>query len=338
MNSGSGRARARRRSAATARLACCVTAVVAMAAGVSGCSGGSGSKPAAAVTGPSISGKPAMAVSVDAALAKEAFTPYAGLGTLVNDGLAPNESLSSLATACITTAGYPAEADAVPIGVVLSEGLALTEPFGAWGYTGAAQAAKAGFFPVPGSNLAEVGLNGSGTDPDDLPAPEQSAAKKCSGIVNDFEQKQWSTSLADISTLDQAVVADDAKDPSVVKATAAWSTCMAKDGYDYSAPKALATAEMQAVPHDIGPGSGPAIAPGQQSAQIAAAEADAACTESTDLDGIYFAVQASYEQQIVEANQQQLNAAVQQYRTAYQTELSKMSSLLVTAPTTGPPL
>ena len=34
---------------------------------------------------------------------------------------------------------------------------------------------------------------------------------------------------------------------------------------------------------------------------------DADCTDSTDLAGIYFAVQASYEQQIVNANQQALS-------------------------------
>lgn len=34
--------------------------------------------------------------------------------------------------------------------------------------------------------------------------------------------------------------------------------------------------------------------------------------------GIYFAVQTSYEQQLVTANQQALTTAVRQYRTAYQ--------------------
>jgi hypothetical protein len=71
-------------------------------------------------------------------------------------------------------------------------------------------------------------------------------------------------------------------------------------------------------------------------AQIAAAVTDANCTQSTDLAGIYFAVQADYEQQIVDLNQQQLASAVQQYRAAYTKELSKLSGLLSTAPTTGP--
>ena len=47
--------------------------------------------------------------------------------------------------------------------------------------------------------------------------------------------------------------------------------------------------------------------------------------------GIYFAVQASYEQQIVNANAQALNSAVQQYKAAYATELKKLPSLLKTA-------
>ena len=47
-------------------------------------------------------------------------------------------------------------------------------------------------------------------------------------------------------------------------------------------------------------------------------------------------VQASYEQQIVDANQQQLNTAVRQYRAAYAEELGKLRTLLATTPTTPP--
>jgi hypothetical protein len=66
-------------------------------------------------------------------------------------------------------------------------------------------------------------------------------------------------------------------------------------------------------------------------AQIATAVSDSGCTQSTDLAGIYFAVQASYEQQLVNSNQQALNAAVQQYRAAYKSELKKLSAQLKTA-------
>jgi hypothetical protein len=79
----------------------------------------------------------------------------------------------------------------------------------------------------------------------------------------------------------------------------------------------------------IGP-STPVTAAADQ-AQLAAAVSDADCTQSSDLAGIYFAVQASYEQQLVNANQQALTAAVQQYRAAYAKELAKLPALLRTA-------
>ena len=66
-------------------------------------------------------------------------------------------------------------------------------------------------------------------------------------------------------------------------------------------------------------------------AQLAAAVTDADCSQSSDLAGIYFAVQASYEKQLVTANQQALNAAVSQYRAAYAKELKKLPALLRTA-------
>jgi hypothetical protein len=76
---------------------------------------------------------------------------------------------------------------------------------------------------------------------------------------------------------------------------------------------------------------GTTLTPAQNQAQIAMAVSDASCTQSTDLAGIYFAVQASYEQQIVDANQQALTTAVRQYRADYQQELSKLPLLLKTA-------
>jgi hypothetical protein len=64
---------------------------------------------------------------------------------------------------------------------------------------------------------------------------------------------------------------------------------------------------------------------------------DAGCTDSADLAGIYFAVLASYEQQVVNANQQALTSAVRQYRAAYARELTKLPSLLKTARATPLP-
>ena len=86
----------------------------------------------------------------------------------------------------------------------------------------------------------------------------------------------------------------------------------------------------------IGPGTTVSTAANQ--AQIAAAVTDATCTESADLAGIYLAVQASYEQQIVNANAQALNSAVQQYKAAYARELRQLPSLLKTAKANAFPL
>jgi hypothetical protein len=75
-----------------------------------------------------------------------------------------------------------------------------------------------------------------------------------------------------------------------------------------------------------GPPGAPTAAQNQQ--QIAMAVADANCTLSSDLAGIYFAVQASYEQQFVSANQQALNAGVRQYKAAFARELKALPALL----------
>ena len=105
---------------------------------------------------------------------------------------------------------------------------------------------------------------------------------------------------------------------------------MAADGYDYGTPNELVNSVMNVLR------TASTLTAAQTAAQIAEAEADAACTQSTDLAGIYFAVQAGYEQQIVDANQPQLSKAVQQYRAAYQKELGKLHTLLTTTPTTPP--
>jgi hypothetical protein len=117
----------------------------------------------------------------------------------------------------------------------------------------------------------------------------------------------------------------------VKNAMQAWDACMARNGYHVTDPQTAARNEMSSV---LGGGrhinAGQQISSSANEAQIAMAVTDADCTQSSDLAGIYFAVQASYEQQIVSANQQALATAVQQYRAAYAGELRKLSSLLKT--------
>jgi hypothetical protein len=298
---------------------------------LSACSGGSGTKsPDTGVTAPSV-GKPAMATSVGAALAKQAFTPYAGLGIVAGDGLAPNETSTQLAAACMTDAGHADDAADVAAQTHVFGDLLGLSPFGRWGYVGTTQAAQYGFEPGPGDGL---GLP-PGTGSSDLSDAAQAAVDKCANILTDFSNAQDSSSLAGIQNLIQAIGEDELKDPSIMKAIKAWSACMTANGYHYPDPTTLLEGESNVLNSPVG-SSGPTLTTAQKAAQIAVAEADAACTQSTDLAGIWFAVQADYEQQIVGASQQQLSKAVQQYRAAYQKELGNLRTLLTTAPTTPP--
>jgi hypothetical protein len=286
--------------------------------------------PDTAVTTPTV-GKPPAPASVQAALSSEAFTPYAELSAVTGDGLAPGETIAALHTACMDDAGYGQYANNTPYAVITLDE-AVWGPYAQWGYIGTAEAARYGFnTPLPG---------GSGppgfSNPPGLPAGAQAASGKCANIVDDFDSGQWVTSLAGIQTLNNAIVNDVAQDPDVKNATKAWSACMARNGYPAADPGALPSAEVRALglrfmgPNNPGTTSIPGLTPAQNKAQIAAAAADADCTQATDLAGIYFAVQASYAQQIVTANQQALGAAVRQYKANYGQELSKLPTLLRT--------
>jgi hypothetical protein len=116
---------------------------------------------------------------------------------------------------------------------------------------------------------------------------------------------------------------------------------MAKNGYRTSnantfSQQAQVTLGLRPPP---GPNPGLFTPPGpptaaQNQAQIAMAVADANCTLTSDLSGIYFAVQASYEQQFVTVNQQALSAGVRQYKAAFARALNTLPALLRTTSVT----
>jgi hypothetical protein len=307
-------------------------------AGLAACTAAASSGPDVTVTDPSV-GRPSPPDSVQAALSRMAFTPYAALGQSANDGLAPNESTNTLSGECMSAAGYP-NTDVGPFSVSIGDaGLAFSQPWGAWGYLGLADAQQWGFLLPPGSALSSLGIDKSSspTNPASLPAAEQTAMLKCSNIVGDFSNAISSGPLAGIQTLTSDIYNDVGNNASMNKAKKAWSACMAKNGYSYPDPITAFHDEMQDIfnggasgPVHINVG-GSSLTPAQNQAQIAMAVTDANCTQSTDLAGIYFAVQASYEQQIVNANQQALSAAVQQFRADYHQEVGKLPQLLKTA-------
>jgi len=305
-------------------------------AGLSACTADASSGPDTTVSTPSV-GRPQPPSSVQAALSSDAFTPYAALGQSNNDGLAPNESEYALSRACMSAAGYPNSAS-TPFFVRLGlANLAFSQPWGSWGYLGAAEAEQYGFRAPAGSALSELGIDAlpPGSNPASPSQAEQAASGKCFTIMQDFITAVQDGSLAGIAALSNDIYNDVTKDPAVRSATQAWVACMARNGYSFHQPGNVFRQELQTMfSGQLSINVGATVSSAANQAQIAAAVTDANCTQSTDLAGIYFAVQASYEQQIVNANQQALTSAVQQYRAAYAKELGKLSALLKTTKAT----
>jgi hypothetical protein len=286
------------------------------------------------VTTPGV-GKPPPPDSGQAALSSEAFTPYAALGISSNDGLAPGESQYTLIGPCMSAAGYPGVTvndGIVPTSIAIGGSLAFTQPWGGWGYLGTADAQQYGFLVPPGAALTTLGLGGGGfANPPSVSKAEQAAASKCGTIIQDFANATQKGPLAGIIALGTDIQNDLQHDPAVTAATRVWSACMAKNGYSFSQPQNVFNQEVKAIQGGAQfIGSSSHVGATANRAQIAVAVTDADCTQSSDLAGIYFAVQASYEQQLVTANQQALSTAVSQYRAAYAKELNSLPALLHT--------
>ncbi len=316
----------------TGLLICCCAALTALTA----CTAAAPKGPDVSVTTPSV-GRPPAPVSAQAALSSEALTPYFGLGAATDDGLAPGETYGALHTACMNDAGYGQYSGSTPYPVRANRGMAFAQAYGPWGYIGTADAVQYGFTVATASDSLGSPANPVGS----LPTAAQAAAGKCANIVAEFNDAQFATSMAGIGTMNNVISTDVIQDPEFKNAMKAWSACMARNGYTSSDADALAMQELTGIGLRAAPGSGPGTTvPGsgptavQNKAQIATAVTDADCTQASDLAGIYFAVQASYEQQVVDANQQALNAAVRQYKAAYAKELSKLPALLRTTSAT----
>src|SRR5215470_18003156 len=325
-------------------LICCA----ALSAGtvLTACTAGAPKRPDATVTTPVV-GKPPAPVSAQAALSSEAFTPYAGLGAAGNDGLAPGDTYDALHTACMNDAGYGQYAAQAPYPVRTNRGLGFAQAFGPWGYIGTALAAQQGFMAgSEGPGGGGPGGGGPGPGPGQpggpfgsLPPGAQAAAGKCFNILENFNNAQFAHSMAIIETLNNYISTDVIEDGEFKKATRDWSACMAKEGFSSPDPGSFWQQALTTLGYRPAPGQNPSGPPGaptaaQNQAQIAMAVADANCTLSSDLAGIYFAVQANYEQQFVSANQQALDAGVREYKAAFAKELKALPALLQTTSAT----
>ncbi len=306
------------------------------------CTAGPPNGPAATVTTPAV-GRPPAPASVAAAMSSEVFTPYAALGAADNDGLAPGDTYDALHAACMNDAGYGQYAADAAYPARTNRGLGFPQAFGPWGYVGTALAAQDGFLAGsagPGGGIPVGGPFGS------LPTGAQAAAGKCFNILENFNNAQFAHSMSIIETLNNYISTDVVQDGEFKKADRNWSACMARNGFSSPDAEAFWSQALNSIGQGPGPGQNPSGPPGaptaaQNKTQIAMAVADADCTLSSDLAGIYFAVQANYEQQFVSANQQALNAGVREYKAAFAHALKALPALLRTASATpnlpGPP-
>ena len=291
--------------------------------------------PAATVTTPAV-GHPPAPSSVAAAMASEVFTPYAALGASPNDGLAPGDTYDALHTACMNDAGYGQYAGDAPYPTRTNRGLGFPQPFGPWGFVGTTLAAEQGFMagnePITGPGPAGGPFGG-------LPTAARAAAGKCFNILENFNNAQFAHSMSIIETLNNYISTDVIQDGEFKKATRAWSACMAKEGFSSPDPSSFWQQALTALGQLPPPGQNTSSPPGppteaQNKQQIAMAVADANCTLSSDLAGVYFAVQANYEQQFVSANKQALDAGVREYKAAFAKELKALPTLLQTTSAT----
>lgn len=325
-------------------LACCASLTA--CAVLTACTATGPKGPAATVTTPAV-GRPPAPASVAAAMASEAFTAYAALGAADNDGLAPGDTYDALHTACMQDAGYGQYASETVFPERENRGLGFPQAYGPWGYVGTALAAEEGF------NAPEAGPGGGGPGPGpgggplgNLPAAAQAAAGKCFNILQNFNNATLARYLSIVETLNNYIGADVINDGEFHAAMRRWSACMARQGFHATDANTFSQQAQETLGQRLTPGQNPNGPPPQPTAaqnkeQIAMAVADADCTLSSDLSGVYFAVQASYEQQFVSANQQALNAGIRKYKAAFAKALKTMPTLLQTTSATpnlpGPP-
>jgi hypothetical protein len=302
-------------------------------AAIAGCTAAPPKGPDATVSTPAV-GKPPAPTSEAAALASEALTSYFDLGAAADDGLAPGDSYAALHTACMSDAGYGQYASSTQFPVRANRGMGFPQPYGPWGYIGLSLAEQYGF-NAPETDTPDEN-DGPSTPAASMPAGAQAAAGKCFNIVEAFNNTQFNTSTSGIEAMNNEVSDDVVNAPALTKAQRAWSACMTRNGYDAAQPDSIWQQYLttRIISSGSTPGPPPTPTTAQNQAQIAAAVTDADCTLSTDLGGIYFALQGSYEQQFADANQQALNAAVAEFKANYVKELNDLPALLRTTSAT----
>lgn len=176
---------------------------------------------------------------------------------------------------------------------------------GSYGYIDQANAAARGFQSIvvdarpPGSAAA-------------MSTAETAAAKTCQSAA-DAELPFVPSAQQLVAQLETTAESVTDSDPRVVTATKAWSTCMQSQGYSTTDPGALAHGYRL----QLAAGTVPA-------AEIQAALADVTCTRQTNLSGVYFAVEAGYQRELISQN----SVALADLAKANQAELQTVNSIV----------
>jgi hypothetical protein len=246
---------------------------VALLGSVAGCAVGSAVQ-APPVPAPAIGAAPASPASYIAAITDLPWRPY------IQDprqALVVERAELVLAVQCMRHRGYRTFTQSMMNYAVPD---LAQEPGGPYGWIDGAKAAKFGFHtsPADGVSIHQAPVRLSGAQDRALRSCTAGANSALQAgrvidpgnLVNQMAAQAWS------------LTADDTR---VKTATARWSSCMRARSFRYSAPP-MANRWLAK--------SGTA-----SQAEIATASADAACTASTDLAGIFFAIDAGYQRELI---------------------------------------
>ncbi|MFF7445626.1 MULTISPECIES: hypothetical protein [unclassified Streptomyces] len=194
-----------------------------------------------------------------------------------------------------------------------------------YGITDAAEAARHGYHPAPGSVPPQAKEKSTGPKPgreamlvlrglkpDGTPADTDSRGRRlpaggCQGeavkALSGDPQKLGNPEL--VGAINIGSYRDSQRDPRVVAVFRAWSRCMKRhdDDYTYADP----TQPPGKEPEFSGPTAG--------RAELALAKADVACKQETNVVGIWSSVDAAYQRRAMAEKQRELAAVQQDIRT-----------------------
>jgi hypothetical protein len=271
--------------------------MAAIAVVIASCSAGSGTPGAGAkVTPPAIPSGAPSAASQGTAMPLAAYEEPQSQATIL-------EAINILVTQCMRARGYEFTSAAPSAQTLAAE--PDPEPYGV---TSAAQAAEYGYGqpPLPSSQTSggqradhTAGYVSAlwGITPGDPVKPGQHLTGCMPAAVDRINPSAGTLDVSLAGQLEQQAESYTAQDARVLAVERKWSACMAARGFHYQTPMDAAAAF---------PDKRAAGAPSQ--AEIATAEADVACKAKTGLPGVWLAVQAGYERELIAANQTALQA------------------------------